>query len=117
MRAATKTNASETYLMSALPSCWCDISPTDGSIGPPFLNAEPFCAEVQLKLRVNGSPSRAHEGGHPHERRFAARAADDRQATGKLSTVNSDRGHFDKSALRCQHLAPWTPRGHVPMPL
>src|SRR5438132_13611078 len=54
IRAPIRTNAGERYLISALLML-VDISPMDGSIGPPFLNAEPLPAAAQPKSLINGN--------------------------------------------------------------
>jgi hypothetical protein len=54
IKAPIRTNAGERYLISAL-LVLVDISPMDGSIGPPFLNAELLLAAAQPKSIVNGN--------------------------------------------------------------
>src|ERR1700732_23415 len=49
IKAPIRTNAGERYLISA-PLVLVDISPMDGSIGPPFLNAELLPAAAQTEI-------------------------------------------------------------------
>jgi hypothetical protein len=81
--------------------------PTDGSIGPPFINGEPLRAAAQPKSTVNGDYHTVVKAAVTATRVASVPGPPTiDKPTGKPSTVNSDCCHFNKSAQLDQPLPP-----------